>query len=101
MIESDTAELRRKLDEFSARLSARIEEFTKKGEFLTAHRDSINRIRDRSDQLRARVVDAQAQGTSWDLIKAEAARDYSSLFDDFSALEERIDAEFLKRSPRT
>jgi hypothetical protein len=96
MIESDAAEFRRELDEFSARLNARIEEFTKRGEFINVHTNLLNQIRNRSDQLRARVAAAQELGTSWDLIKAEAARDYSSLFDNFLELEERLDAELMK-----
>jgi hypothetical protein len=87
MIESDGAEFRRELDEFSARLHARIEEFTKKGEFINVHTNLLNQIRNRSDQLKSRVVTAQELGTSWDLIKAEAARDYSSLFDNFLELQ--------------
>lgn len=101
MTEPDTAEFRRKLDDFSARLTARIEEFTKTGEFLPAHKELANQLRLRSDRLQARVVDAEQQGTSWDLIKAEAVRDYSSLFDDFLALEERLDAEFMKPTPKS
>jgi hypothetical protein len=43
-------------------------------------------------------VDAVArEGTSWDLARAEFIRDHSSIFDDLLLIDERLDAEAMKK----
>jgi hypothetical protein len=73
-----------------------MEELDKRGEFSDAHKAFLNPIRQRSDKLRKRVVEAQQKGTTWELMKTEFERDFSSLFDDLSLWEERLDAEAMK-----
>ena len=98
MSDPDKAEFRKKLDELSDRLRARIAEFMEKGEFSDVHATLVNQIEQRNDALRKNVTEAEKKGTAWDLMKAEFVRDYSSLFDDVLEFEERLDTEGVKHS---
>ena len=97
MSDPEIAALQKKLDDLSARLRARIEEFRQKGEFSDTHAALLKEIRQRNDALKSKVAEAGQKGTTWDLVKAEFARDYSSLFDDLLEIEERLDAEAMKQ----
>lgn len=44
-----------------------------------------------------KVASAARDGTRWDLVKAEFARDFSSIFDTFLQLEARLDAGAMKK----
>jgi hypothetical protein len=91
MSDPNQAEFRKKLDEFSERLRVRTEEFRKQGEFSDTHQALLNQIRQRNDALRNKVAEAEQKGTTWDLMKTEFVRDYSSLFDDMLEFEDRLD----------
>jgi hypothetical protein len=97
MSDPDKTAFRKKLDELSDRLHARMEEFRKKGEFSDIHEALMNQIRERNEELKKKVSEAEQKGTRWQLMKAEFARDYSSLFDDLLEFEERLDAEIMKK----
>jgi len=98
----DLTALRTKLDVLSRRLDVQTDEFQQSGEFLYLHRELMAKISKRHDSLRRRVETAARQGTTWDLIKAEFARDFSSIFDDLLLLEQRLEASMMRatRSPR-
>ncbi len=44
-----------------------------------------------------KVDTAAREGTSWDLARAEFIRDHSSIFDDLLLIDERLDAEAMKK----
>jgi len=100
MDDPDIAAFQRKLDDLTARLHARSEEFTRTGGFLYLHAKLLSDIRQRNDALKAKVAEAQRKGNTWELVKAEFARDYSSLFDDLLQIEERLDAEAIKQGKK-
>ena len=89
--------LRTKLDEFSQRLDARTREFKERGEFSDVHRSLMTRIQQRRDRMLARLASAEAKGAKWEIIKIELDRDFSSIFDDFMQLNEKLDADGMKR----
>ena len=97
MSRSDQAEFRNKLNEFSDRLRRRAQEFRSKGEFSDTHETLLDEIQKRNDALTAKVSEAERSGTAWDLIKAEMARDLSSLYDDMLEIEERLDTSSAKK----
>ena len=97
MTNEDLAGFRMELDELSRRVDARMWEFGQKGEFSDVHRTSMDQIRQRHDLLKSKVNAAARDGTRWDLVKAELARDYSSIFDSLRQLEERLDADAMKK----
>ena len=101
MISEDLAVLRRKLGDLSHRIDARRREFAQNGGFLDLHEALISEICKRQDGLRTRVDAAAREGTSWDLVRAEFTRDHSSIFDDLLLLEERLDADAMKRRDST
>ncbi len=94
---SDIDVLQYKLDKLAALLRRRKEELTKFGEFSDIHQTLLTEIQDRSDALRKRVTKAEESGSTRKLIRAELARDVSSLFDDFLMLEDRLDANMMKK----
>jgi hypothetical protein len=93
---TDGDALRAKLDDFSRRLRVRTDEFRARGEFSDVHQLLLHRIQQRHDQLAAKLADAEKSPNSVDLIKAECARDFNALLDDFLSMEERFDAEAMK-----
>ncbi len=94
---SDIDVLRYKLDKLSAQLRRRKEELTQFDEFSDIHQALLTEIQDRHDVLRMRVEKAEESGSTRELIRAELARDVSSLFDDFLELEDRLDAGMMKK----
>ncbi|SRR6266576_35901 len=97
MSEEDRDLIRTKLDEFSQRLDARTREFKERGEFPDVHRSLMTRIQQRRDRMLDRLASAEAKGTKWDIIKIELDRDFSSIFDDFMQLDEKLDADGMQR----
>ena len=97
MSDPDQAEFRQKLDDFSARLRKRAEEFRRTGEFSDIHDALLKDIARRNEALISKVAEAERKGSTWDLVKAEFVRDYSSLFDDLLQIEERLDAVTMKQ----
>jgi tetrahydromethanopterin S-methyltransferase subunit G len=101
MTSEDLTAFRRKLDDLSQRLDARTREFAQSGEFSNVHEALMREIRQRQDELRTKVDAAAREGTWWDLVRAEFTRDHSSIFDDLLQLEERLDADALKKRDST
>lgn len=94
--ERGIADLQRKLDDLSARLRQRREEFRTKGGFSDLHRAFLARILERNDILRKRVADA-AQGSAWEFTKAELWRDFDDMANEALLFEEKLDAETVKK----
>jgi len=101
MMSEDFAVFRRKLDDLSHRIEARTREFEQSGEFSDIHERLINEIRQRQDKLRMKVDAAAREGASWDLVRAEFNRDHNSIFDDLLQIEERLDADAMKKRDST
>jgi hypothetical protein len=96
MSEAEKNDLRQQLEELSRRLEARTRDFDDRGEFSDLHRGSVAELCKRQAELAHRVSAAEHAGTSWEMVKAEFSRDFSSLFDDFTQLEEKLDAGRMK-----
>jgi len=101
MTSEDVAAFRRKLDDLSHRIDVRTREFEQGGEFSDVHEALMSQIRQRQDKLKMKVDAAAREGMSWDLVKAEFTRDHGSILDDFLQLEERLDAEAMKKRDST
>ncbi len=98
MDDTNRATFQQKLDEFTDRLRARTAEFRKTGEFADIHEALLKEIQQRNDALRKRVSETEAEGSAWQLMKAEFARDFSSLYDDLLEFEYRLDTETMKKN---
>lgn len=85
-----------KLDEYSKRLDAHMRDLKERGEFTEVHRNLIEEIKSRQDQMEKKVAVAEANGVTWDVIKSEVERDYDSIFDDLLQITERLDANEMK-----
>jgi hypothetical protein len=96
MIEREADALRAKFENFSRRLRARTTDFQQPGEFSDIHRSLLHRIQQRHDRLAAKLAEAEKSGDKSALVKAEFARDFDGLFDEFLVLEERLDTEAMK-----
>jgi hypothetical protein len=90
MTQAERDELKDKLDEFSKRLDAHVRDLKERGEFTDVHRTLIDDIKRRHDQILKQLALAEAHGTPRDVIKIEAERDFSSLFDDLLQINERL-----------
>jgi len=97
MTSEDWAAFRGKLDDLSRRLDARTREFEQNGEFSDSHEALIIQIRQRQDKLRMRVDAAAREGKNWDFVKAEFMHAHKSIFDDLLQIEERLDADAMKK----
>lgn len=89
--------LQNRLNELSARVHKLSEEFRNSGEFSHIHRALHIQIQRRRNALRDRVRRAEENGLTWELVRAEFARDFSSLADTFLQLEEWLDSEAMKK----
>ena len=101
MTSEDLAAFQRKFDDLSRRIDVRTREFEQNGEFSDSHEELISEIRQRQDKLRMKVDAAAREGTSWDLLSAELTRDHRSIFDNLLQIEERLDAEAMKKRDST
>ena len=97
MIDKQEQALRKKLDELSERVRKSTEQFKKSGEFSDIHQTLLIKIQQRNDALRERVRQAETEGSTWELIKAEFVRDISSLQDDLLEFEDRLDSEAIEK----
>jgi hypothetical protein len=79
------------------RLNSRMREFEQDGEFSQIHQELVMRLRERQEQLRKKVEIAVAQGTAWDIVKAELARDFAAIFDSLLLFEEHLEASAMKK----
>ncbi len=55
--------------------------------FRATHQTMIEEIKRRQKK----ITSAEAKGAAWDVIKSEAERDFSSLFDDLAQINEKLD----------
>ena len=99
--DEDLAAFRAKLDDLSHRIETRTREFEQSGEFSDIHEALINQICQRHDKLRMKVDAAARNGTRWDLVRAEFARDKSSIVDDLLQFDQLLDAEAMKKRDAT
>lgn len=97
MRETEKDDLRRRLDDLSRRLESRVRDFTEKGAFSDLHRRSATELRQRQAELVKRIDAAAHAGTAWEMTKAELARDFASLFDDFTQFEQALEAARMKK----
>jgi len=97
MSEAEREQMRAKLDGLSRRLDARTHEFRERGELSDLYQSLMDHIERRRDRLQAKLTSAEAHGTAWDVIKIEFERDFSAIFDDLLELDEKLDADQMKR----
>lgn len=90
--------LQRQLVDFALRLRKRTDEFKKTGRFSDVHRRFVGRLEASNATLRAKVETAARTGGSWEFTKSELWRDYGTAINDLVRLEERLDAEFMKKA---
>jgi deoxyadenosine/deoxycytidine kinase len=96
MSEAERDQMRARLDEFSRRLDARTREFEQRGEFSDLHRSLLDQIEARRQGLQAKLASAEASGSTWEVVKDEFQRDFSSIHDDLLRIDERLDTEQMK-----
>ena len=96
MSDAERDGMRARLDEFSRRLDARTREFEQRGELSDLHRSLLGQIEGRRQGLQAKLASAEASGSTWEVVKAEFERDFSSIHDDLLLLDERLDADQMK-----
>jgi protoheme ferro-lyase len=96
MTQAERDALKGRLDDFSRRLDAHVRDWKERGEFTDLHRNLIEEITQRHDQIQKKLALAEAHGTPWDVIKIETERDFSSLFDDLLQISERLDSDEKK-----
>jgi hypothetical protein len=77
-------------------LDQRIREFKERGRFSDLDQEFLTKAQDRVDRLRTCVAEAEKHATAWDLLKAEAERDFAALAEDVERLARRSAAEFMK-----
>jgi hypothetical protein len=94
---NDRDALKDGLDALSRRIEARKRELNEQGVFSGIHTTGMDEFRKRSSSIREKLKTAISSGGSWDIVKYELERDFSSLYHDFEMFEERLDAEALKR----
>jgi len=92
---TNTSQNRR--NELSERVNEQSDAFGKRGEFSDGHRALLIQIERRRRALRERVRQAEKSGSTWELIKAEFVRDFSSLRDTLFQYVERLDSEANKK----
>jgi hypothetical protein len=100
MIDPDADALHARFEAFSQRLRARIAEFQQLGELSDIHRSLLQQIQQRHDQLATKLAYAKESGDKAGLLKAECARDFNGLLDEFLLMEERLDADAMKAARR-
>ena len=89
-----------RLASLSRRIGERVRQLKENGRFSDEFERVAADIQARQTHLNARVSAAIDSGESWDVIKTELERDYSSLFDNVTHFEQQIEADFAKSSGR-
>lgn len=89
--------LKNRLDALSRRIETRKRELNEQGVFSGIHTSGIDELRKRSSSIRETLETAILSGCSWDTVKYELQRDFTSLYRDFEMFEECLDAETMKR----
>jgi hypothetical protein len=89
--------LRDKLDALSRRIEASRRKFESGGELPANMQTDHDDFLTRSASINQKINDAITSGASWDVIKYELERDFSSLSQDFEQFEKRLDDEQMKR----
>jgi hypothetical protein len=93
--------LKERPDSLSRRIEAGRRRFIERGELTPTIQTDIEGFYRRSAAISANISDAISKGDTWDLIRYELERDFSSLSQDFEQFEERLDAEEMKRRGST
>ena len=96
MDDPDRQSLLRKLDGLSEHLDARVHDMAQRGEFSDVHRSLSDRIRERRNQLQAKIQCAERSGTKGELIMLELERDFGAVFDDWELMVEERDADEMQ-----
>ncbi len=86
------------LDALSRRIEERARELRDRGHLSDSREVVVRAIQSRQGELRDRISTAIREGRTWDALKAEAVRDYSSLFDNVQRFERQIDSDFADDS---
>jgi hypothetical protein len=94
---SDHDALKDRLDALSGRIEASMRRFTERGELPPAIQTDLGGFRTRSVTIAQKINDAISKGDTWDIMRYELERDFSSLSQDFEQFEERLDAEEMRR----
>jgi hypothetical protein len=89
--------LREQLVAFSRRLNAKIQEFHDRGGFSDTHEAFVDRIKQGHAAVEAKLESAVHGGATSAATKYEIERDLNALMQDFGHLEERLNAESMKR----
>ena len=97
MSDKDFDALREQLAEFSRRLNAKIQEFHDRGTFSDTHEAFVDRIRQGHAAVEAKLEAAVHDGAAVASTEYEIKRDLNALIEDFGHLEERLNAELMKR----
>ncbi len=95
---TEEQKLQRQLEDFARRLRKRTDEFKKTGHFSDIHRRFVGRLEAANATLRVKVETAARSGGAWEFTKSELWRDYGTAVNDLVRLEERLDAEFMKKA---
>ncbi len=82
------------LDTYSQRLEQKLRAMRLHGDFPGIHADLPSDMRQRQRLLQERVSEAIRSGRFWEIVKAEYARDYGSLFDGLHRAEQLVDEVF-------
>jgi hypothetical protein len=85
--------LRKKFDEFSSHLEARVREFKERGTFSDADEAGSREIRGRLEAIQRKLEGAIAGGETWGILKYDLDRDFSAVTEAFTSFGERLDAE--------
>jgi hypothetical protein len=94
---SEMDELKQKLDKLGERLRKRTREFQDTGRFSNLHRGFLDEIEKGNDALRAKVESAGRSKDGWEFTKAELWRDYATLVNNVLELDERLDAQTMRK----
>jgi hypothetical protein len=89
--------LRERLDALSRRIEASMRKFAWRGELTANMQTDHDGFITRSASINQKINDAITSGDSWDVIKYELERDFSSLSQDFEQFVKRLDDEQMKR----
>jgi len=87
--------LRTKLDAFSRRLAAAVEEFKGRGEFSARHEAMSDSLRKRGASIRQKLQSAIDRREEWNVLKYDIERDYADLAVDFEQFVRELDVDAL------
>ena len=95
---TEDQKLTMQLEDLGQRLHKRTEEFRSTGGFTFLHKRFSGHVERHNDFLRAKVEIAVRSGSAWEATKTEILRDVGAFMNDIALLEERLDAESMKKA---